>query len=274
MTSGEMVCRKYTKVDPPFKLETERADPYHFPNDKNVKDSDHYGDYRRRQAQWDPTRRPSLPCDKELGDAVPEGLVTQFVQAHRGESRKYVPQHMLNILMDDSVRPHKDSVRTLNVDLSTADLREASKTTGPRPLVRAMPEVGVQLKYPEEGHGSGGGSGGHGHGSDAGAATPSTGRRGGGESWKWCLGGRKVVDFAAEQEQSAMATLRQSQSMPTLNSGASFLHGNIGKNASTFHGVHTRRFGRENAWDGRMRGGSEAKMGFAGTFPVKEVRPG
>lgn len=254
-TSGEMVCRKYNKSQSSFKLESERSDPYHYPNDKNVKEQHHYGDFRRRQAQWDPTKRPSLPCDKELQDSVPEGMVTQFVQAHRGESRKYVPQHMLNILMDDNVRPTNQTD-----DLLSTELREPSKSAGPRQKVKTLDEVGVALGYPSEPE-------------TLGQVLSGAGRAGC-DSWKWCLGGRKLTDFAAEAEENALATLRQSQSLPTLNAGASFLHGNLGRCASTFHGLHTRRYGHENAWDGRMRGGSEAKMGFAGTFPIKEVRPG
>jgi len=152
MTSGKLLTRRYCQTDTDFRLETERADPYHFPNHLQVEDAMHYEDRRGRSQHIDPRCRAklALPRDKILADAVPE----EMVQNHIGDAKPRTRPDpvVMAIQFDPDVRPQKESLRELNCDFSCID-HPASE----RPI-----DMGASA-----GHGAGG------------------------KDWSWCMGGKK-----------------------------------------------------------------------------------
>eukprot|EP00930_Biecheleria_cincta_P048408 TRINITY_DN33723_c0_g1_i1.p1 TRINITY_DN33723_c0_g1~~TRINITY_DN33723_c0_g1_i1.p1 ORF type:complete len:167 (+),score=23.86 TRINITY_DN33723_c0_g1_i1:73-501(+) len=119
--------------------------------------------------------------------------------------------------------------------------------------------------------------------------TPSTARYGGrsgshgflpeppkdmpGGSWSWCMRGRPQLPSAGDGLAAPQRMqLVKSQSLPMSMTGTSMLVGNLGAEPSPFHGVFSRRFGRQNDWDPLMRGSKLAHEGWAGTWPEKDAR--
>lgn len=247
MTSGLMVTRKYNQTETSYQTVATRADPHHFPNYIDVKDSDHYKDHRRRNCHCDPDR---WVVDPKLRDAVPDAKVESFLRAERGETRTYPDPEILNILFSDEVKPKKENFKELNVDFSCLDLpvQEGGPVRGRHKFVERknfMPEP-VPPKEEEE---------------------AAEARKG----WNWCKGGRKLLDTSGDWSEKK-ATLHRTQSLPKALAGASLLSGANGAPASPFHGLATRRFGEDSGWDGRMRGSTLARRNWAGTCPDKDTK--
>jgi len=237
-TSGWMCHRKYNQFASGYATDNVRTDPYHYPNALEVKDADHYKDNRRRSQNCDPhTWKP----DPKLKDVVSDEMVQQHLLAHKGETRAKIDAAAMEPLFNDMIRPNPDG---LNVDLSCADLRE-NGGRGSTSRTRA--------------------SGGSGH---EGSANVEGHLVSGKPEWKWCLGGRKLMEQSEPTPEEVK--LIRSQSLPQMFSTTSTLSGNIGGDATAFHGLNTRKFGIAHT-DPRMRGGKLARDGWAGTFPAKEA---
>mmetsp|Transcript_36971 Transcript_36971/g.105148 ORF Transcript_36971/g.105148 Transcript_36971/m.105148 type:complete len:312 (-) Transcript_36971:60-995(-) len=241
-TSGLMVHRKYSVSDPTYKTETERSDPYHYPNHLEVQEHHHFKDCRRRSQNIDPREWKPNP---EFANIVTDDIVQKQLSAHLGQARAYTDPKLLNQLFDDTIRPQPHSLKELNCDLSCVDL----------PLTEGGP---VSMRAARAKQARPGGSSGSSKG-------------GGGADWSWCMGGRKPMDFTRPVGEKEMAIAR-TMSMPQLAHAnqPSMLAGNVGGAAATFHGLNTRKFGAgkvEGAPDCRMRGSTLAKDGWAGGFP-------
>jgi len=245
-TSGKLLNRKYDQTESCFASETERSDPYHFPNALNIRDRDHYQDRRRRSQNVDPTKWTPLPGDAELKAAVPDAMVKSHVMAHKGDKRNPVDHKKMEPLFNENVRPQADTLRELNVDLSCVNLpaREggtapSSRASGFRPRSLGADQAAASRASPAT--------------PQRVPQTPSIASGRGGLS-------------------DAEMSMIKSQSLPRTLSGPSMLGGNLGGEPTAFYGVTTRKFGF-NQWDGRMRGGKLARDGWAGTFPSASIRP-
>uniref|UniRef100_A0A6T1LLS8 Uncharacterized protein n=1 Tax=Alexandrium monilatum TaxID=311494 RepID=A0A6T1LLS8_9DINO len=87
--------------------------------------------------------------------------------------------------------------------------------------------------------------------------------------WDWCMGSRPPPRVTISGSGRLPGGLRKSESVPEL-AGASLLPGKVGLAPQPFFG-EARTFG-EPVWDGRMRGGTLARSGWAGTFPCTHSR--
>lgn len=248
-TSGLLVTRKYDKLECGYATEATRTDPWHFPNDMEVEDKDHYKDRRRRNQHCDPAR---WVVDPQLRDAVSEQEVESQCRAHRGETRAQHDPKLMGLLFDNNVRLQPEALKELNVDLSCAELPEREGGGSAHQQARA---AAIRSKST--------GAQSHTHASAAKKDHP----------WSWCLAGRKPqMEGQGPLSPKMMDTLR-SQSLPQLmEGGPSMQPGNEGGSNSPFHGLSTRRFGLPFC-DPRMRGGRLARDGWAGTFPAKQIRP-
>jgi hypothetical protein len=123
MTSGLLVTRRYAQRDTDFPLDCERSDPYHYPNHLNVHERYHYEDRRARSQHIDPRvrARDEIPRDRELREAVPEEMV-QNMLAGRSAAKIQPDPNVMAIQFDPNVRPQRETVKQLNVDLSCVDL--------------------------------------------------------------------------------------------------------------------------------------------------------
>ncbi|CAK9000666.1 unnamed protein product [Durusdinium trenchii] len=173
------------------------------------------------------------------------------LRADRGESRSYPDQDILDILFSDNIKPQKATFKELNVDLSCMDLpiQEGGPVRGRQKFVERKNFMPEPVPPPE---------------------TPGMWST---EGWKWCKGGRKLLDTSPEWGEEK-AQLHRSQSLPQAMGGASLLPGANGAPASPFHGLATRRFGEDSGWDGRMRGSLLARRNWAGTAPDKANNDG
>mmetsp|Transcript_22987 Transcript_22987/g.36718 ORF Transcript_22987/g.36718 Transcript_22987/m.36718 type:complete len:222 (+) Transcript_22987:79-744(+) len=91
------------------------------------------------------------------------------------------------------------------------------------------------------------------------------------KDWQWCLGGRKQPNVPRNGGVPELtAELSRSMSSPSINMGPSMLTGKPGQPPEPFFG-ESREFGL-SVWDGRMRGGANARNGWAGTFPSTHPR--
>jgi len=153
MTSGLLITRRYAQKDTDFPLECERSDPYHYPNHLNVGDDMHYEDRRARSQHIDARVREKneIPVDKLLRALVPDLMVKNMLA---GNSAAKIPPDpkVMAIQFDPNIRPHKDTVKQLNVDLSCIDLPRSERPDDPR--------AAGNVSRP-------------------------------GKDWGWCLGGRK-----------------------------------------------------------------------------------
>lgn len=241
-TSGLMVQRRYNANDGTmYKVDGERSDPYHYPNHLEVKEEHHYEDARRRSQNVDP--REWKP-DPKLATVVTDDMVKVQLSGHLGEARKYTDPKLMATLFDSEVRPRAPHLAELNADLSCLDLpnHEGGSATG-RAAVRTgrVPVAPKQLPRSD---------------------------------WSWCLGGRKpmALDRPIAPEHAEMI---RSQSLPqkSFTTAPSMLVGNLGGDSTaTFHGLHQREFGGGDNL--RMRGGTLASSGWAGTFPEGEAKNG
>lgn len=246
-TSGIMVNRKYEMVDPVFKCETERSDPYHYPNHMEVRESQHFQDGRRRSQNVDPREWKPNPAFAEV---VTDDMVKMQLSAHLGEARSYTDPKMMNALFDEGIRPQAHTLSELNCDVSCIDLpaREGGLISS-----RAKPSAAPRAPAGRA------------------AAKRATPQR----DWNWCMGPRQTLPFHSEMSEHEKSLIK-SQSLPqmTLANQPSMLAGNLGgASSATFHGLHTRKFGSgkmPHAPDLRMRGGRLAKDGWAGTFPTSD----
>eukprot|EP00927_Polykrikos_kofoidii_P038670 TRINITY_DN33086_c0_g1_i1.p1 TRINITY_DN33086_c0_g1~~TRINITY_DN33086_c0_g1_i1.p1 ORF type:complete len:367 (-),score=56.31 TRINITY_DN33086_c0_g1_i1:101-1147(-) len=277
-TSGELVTRKYEQIQSPFKCETNRSDLHHYPNYMNIKEEHHYSDHRRRSCNPDPTRWKPLPGDKALNDAVTDDMVRLRLAAEKGENRRHIDPKYLELLNSD-VRLDAASVRELDkeqrVDLSCANLPQRE-----RPDKRLADSRRSTPSSPANARSGWALSGNpnpppplNQDGSSRGMP-PSPKNKGTSAAdgkWGWCISPQPAPALGAvsAKEQS----LIMSRSLPVMLPGNSLLIGNAGNATSSFHGVTTRKFGGDR-WNGRMRGGSLAQQGWAGTFPEKEKRAG
>eukprot|EP00928_Gymnodinium_smaydae_P048495 TRINITY_DN32425_c0_g1_i1.p1 TRINITY_DN32425_c0_g1~~TRINITY_DN32425_c0_g1_i1.p1 ORF type:complete len:350 (+),score=48.54 TRINITY_DN32425_c0_g1_i1:87-1136(+) len=287
-TSSTMTLRKYNQIESAFPCENERADGHHYPNAMNLQDEHHYGDYRRRSQHHDPSRWKPLPGDKILRDAVSDEMVTSRLQAEKGETRKPVDPKML-ALLNDEVRLSAHSVRELQTDdrvdfscmtVPTRDhpsrlessrshapndslmrlsggMSQASKSMSMSQSKWALSGAAVPPPPPPEPED------GPRHGAPPMPKDPDADHR-----WKWCLGGRKPPDLGPSEEHNQLVS---SRSVPVIIPGKSLLVGNMGNEARPFHGLATRTYGPSRC-DPRMRGGSLARGGWAGTFPEVEAK--
>lgn len=198
----------------------------------------------RRIQHVDPTK---WKVDPQLAAAVSQDMVKAKVAADRMETRANIDPKKLALLFNEDARPQPHTIGDLNVDLSC-----------------------VNLPARETGRGSSTPSG-RGTGRQSTAAASQNASAAANDKWKWCMGGRKVMDLGALSPKDT--AIARTMSMPTTLPGPSTLNGNMGGSASAFHGTQTRKFGQNGGqWDGRMRGGKLAKDGWAGTFPAKEGR--
>merc|ERR1712139_130832 len=228
--------RRYAQKDTDFKLDCVRSDPYHFPNHLQVDDEMHYEDRRARSQHIDPRVRAlrEIPRDKSLREAVPEEMVSNIIKAGLGSAKVKPDPDVLAIQFDPNVRPQKETVRELNVDLSCCDLPARENFREP----------------PSES-----------------SRTTSTARTGLlGKDWSWCLGGRKPLT----PPDHGCVHIQKCASVPVVNAGKSHLSHQKGVTPGAFHGT-TFKAGDANQ---RMRGGQNAIQGSAGTFPARETRPG
>lgn len=229
-TSGLLLNRKYDQLETSFKLEKVRTDPYHYPNQFSVEESQHFEDRRARSQHIDPTRRKELPRDQVLKDAVPEEMIQNTIMANYKDMKQHIDPDILNILLDPNVRPEPKSVKELNVDLSCVEL--------PAREQRVI---------------------------DTHKFNTATRKLREGKDWTWCLGGRKPMaprdDFDPK--------LHRSTSEGTIG-GRSLLAHQPGVSPGPFYG--TTHIAKES--NPRVRGGTNALLGFAGTFPARELRPG
>jgi len=189
MTSGLLVKRRYAQKDTDYPLDAVRSDPYHFPNHLNVEDEMHYEDRRARSQHIDPRVREKLeiPRDKALREAVPEEMVQNIIMSNVKDMKYKVDPDVLAIQFDPNIRPQRETVRKLNVDLSCVDLPAKEKPESTSAASRIPP----------------------GHLRD----------------WKWCLGGRKPLappdhgDVNIHKSQSLPGTL-SGKSLLNHQSGA------------------------------------------------------
>jgi ribosomal protein L12E/L44/L45/RPP1/RPP2 len=233
-TSGQLLNRKYEQLETSYKLEKVRTDPYHYPNQMRVEEKQHYEDRRARSQHIDPTRRKELPRDMVLKEAVPEEMIQNTLMANYKDMKYQIDQDILNILVDKNVRPEPATIKELNVDLSCVDLPAREKRGEESAAAAAQ------------------------------AASKST--KGAGKDWTWCLGGRKPFvppDFFD-------TNLNRSQSLGSTLAGRSMLSHQIGVQPGPFYGS-THDMKDSNT---RIRGGRNAELGVAGTFPANELRPG
>jgi len=151
---------------------------------------------------------------------------------------------MMATLFDDNLRLQPNKLNELNADLSCLDLPgQEGGTVAERARQRSHAAAVRQ-----------------------GQAVVKTGN-----DWSWCMGGRKPQPDQRQLD-PIEAKIVKSQSVPqmSLSRQPSFLHGNLGGDAtSSFHGLNTRQFGNN---DLRMRGGTAARSGWAGTFPENETK--
>lgn len=271
MTSGEMVLRKVPKVEKTFPLEDERVSLHHYPNYKNVKDEDHYEDWRARSQHIDPSRRKAMPKDKVLSDAVTDEMVQGRILAEKADNRKPVDAKLLALRFAE-VQLDAESVRELQkehrVDWSCTNIpsREDPKrldapgvavskrswamsgSIEPPPDIPKHPDViPGEIQQPKQ--------------SDA--------------KWSWCLGkpqfdlGRQYSDDHEHKHRA----LVKSNSLPKSIPGRTLLPGASLKEPQPFQGVHNRPgiYGTKVP-DMRMRGSTQAREGFAGTFPEWEAK--
>lgn len=156
MTSGKLLTRRYAQKETDYKLDCVRADPYHYPNHLNVQDEMHYEDRRARSQHIDPRVRAKLelPRDRVLREAVPEEMVKNIIMAEYKDMKNQPDPEVLAIQFDPNLRPQRETVRGLNVDLSCCDLPAKEKPSDQLVATRAYM-----------------------HGKD----------------WSWCLGGRKPM---------------------------------------------------------------------------------
>eukprot|EP00933_Yihiella_yeosuensis_P001574 TRINITY_DN10260_c0_g1_i1.p1 TRINITY_DN10260_c0_g1~~TRINITY_DN10260_c0_g1_i1.p1 ORF type:complete len:249 (+),score=42.16 TRINITY_DN10260_c0_g1_i1:141-887(+) len=246
MVSGTLVNRRYVQVETNYACEANRSDPWHYPNYMEVRDSEHYKNHQRRNCHCDPH---FWTIDPKLRDAVSEEQVQMHVRSASGMPAPGASDpNIMAILFSDEIRPQKETLKELNVDLSCVDLPQ--REGGPGPLGSTARST--------KGFGSP-------------KAQPSPKADIGYQSrWKWCTSGREIPNFKTEMSEEESTMLR-SQSLPQMLPGSSLLVGAEGMEQRPFHGMATRRFGGRN-WDGRMRGGKLARTGWAGTFPEKEAR--
>jgi len=157
MTSGQLLTRRYAQKDTDYPLESLRSDPHHFPNHLQVTDDMHYEDRRARSQHIDPRVRAmrELPRDKVLRDAVPEEQVKNMIMANYKDMKVKPDPAVMAIQFDPDLRPQKETVRELNVDLSCCDLPAKEK-----------PDM---------------------------ASSRSASSLRPGKDWSWCLGGRRPL---------------------------------------------------------------------------------
>jgi hypothetical protein len=129
MTSGLLLNRRYAQRDTDYRLETLRSDPHHFPNHLQVTDEMHYEDRRARSQHIDPRVRAlnEIPRDRALRDAVPEEMVQNIIKAGMASAKVELDPVVMGIQFDPDIRPQKESVKQLNVDLSCCDLPAKEK---------------------------------------------------------------------------------------------------------------------------------------------------
>lgn len=220
MTSGQLLNRRYAQKDTDYKLECVRSDPYHFPNHLQVEDEMHYEDRRARSQHIDPRVREKLeiPRDKSLRESVPEEMVKNVIMSNMKDMKYKVDPDVLAIQFDPDLRPQKETVKQLNVDLSCCDLPARERPDKPSPSAAS--------KIPR-GH---------------------TGR-----DWSWCLGGRRPITPPNHGD----VQMHKSQSLPGTLSGKSLLRHQAGATPGPFHGTafnpydsHARVRGGQNALDG------------------------
>jgi hypothetical protein len=199
MTSGKLLTRRYAQRDTDFKLECERSDPYHFPNHMQVEDEMHYEDRRARSQHIDPRCREKLmlPRDKVLRDAVPDEMVKNMIMANYKDMKLKPDPDVMAIQFDPNLRPQRDTVKELNVDLSCCDLPAREK-----PVVesRDLPAAGVRSQT--------------------------------GKDWTWCLGGRPPPPLPDH----GCVHMHKSSSLPGTLSGKSHLAHQPGSLPGPFHG--------------------------------------
>jgi len=233
MTSGKLLTRRYAQTATDFKLETERSDPYHFPNHMQVEDDMHYEDRRARSQHIDPRCREKLelPRDKVLRAAVPEEMVKNMIMANYKDMKFKPDPDVMAIQFDTNLRPHRDTVMDLNVDLSCCDLPAREK-----PELRA----------------------------------PAGGSRVPGKDWGWCLGGRRPLP---PPDHGDVKMHKTSSLPGTLSGKSHLAHQPGSMPGPFHGSCYTPMEQNQNAKSMRMRGGIQAENGFAGTFPQCEVKP-
>lgn len=219
MTSGLLVTRRYVQKDTDYPIDTLRSDPYHYPNHLQVQEEGHYEDRRARSQHIDPRVREKneIPRDKVLREAVPDEMVKNIIMSGMKDMKYKVDPDVLKIQFDPNIRPQKETVRELNVDLSCVDLPAKEKPESTSASSRLPP-----------GHL--------------------------GRDWKWCLGGRKPIpppdhgDVNIHRTQSLPGTL-SGKSLLRHQSGATPgpFHGSTYRSNQT---PSMRVRGGQNAIDG------------------------
>lgn len=176
-----------------------------------------------------------IPPNPDYSHLVDDTHVKMMVAAHKGESRSYTDPERMKVLFEEGIRLPHDKLHEVNADLSCLDLPHCEKPRTP----------GSQTRKP--------------------TVKATT------EKWGWCMGGRKPM--LTSLETMDRSELARSQTLPSL--GKSLEPGAEGKEPHYFHGEHKGRtfgVGKVNA---RLKGGSKAASGWAGTAPFDpNAQPG
>jgi len=239
MTSGLMVNRRYDlSVVTQHKTEAERSDPHHFPNYMEVQDADHYGKFTRISQNLD-----KIQPNPEYEHLVHDSFVKMQVAAHKGESRSFIDPEQMKPLFQEGLRLQPDTLHMVNADLSCLELPHCEKPRAS--TVGRSSSTSASSKHQSQ---------------KLAAQT--------GEKWGWCMGGKKplIPDVTAVFDKEEMM---RSQTLPSL--GKSLLPGMEGKEPGNFHGVAQGKDGKRTFGslkvNPRMKGGSKAVSGWAGTAP-------